>query len=71
MEVSGHLHTPATLPTGNKPSTHRQEAEWSPEPVYMFGRTEKYLDVSINLCQSSQQSIIMNRDVFEFLYSCS
>jgi len=48
-----------------------KEVEWSPELVYMFGRREKYLDVSINLCQSSQQSIIMNRDVFEFLYSCS
>jgi len=43
MEVSGQLHTPATLPTGNKPGTHRQEAEWSSELVYMFGRRGKYL----------------------------
>jgi hypothetical protein len=50
MEVSGQLHTPITLPTGNKPGTNKQEAEWSPQPVYMFGRREKYLDASINLC---------------------
>jgi len=36
MEVSGQIHTPATLTPGKKPQGYiRHEAGWAPELVWM------------------------------------
>jgi len=35
MDVSGQLHTPATLPPGKEPMVPiRQKAGWTPEPFW-------------------------------------
>ena len=36
MDVSGHLHALAALPSGEDPSTHGKEAGWAPERVWTF-----------------------------------
>jgi hypothetical protein len=43
MEVSGQLHTPATLLPGKQPLVHTgQEAGWFPEPVWTIWRRKKF-----------------------------
>jgi len=58
MEVSGQLHTQATLPPREKRSQHVElEAGWAPEPVRKDMRLDKYLVTAqirtVILCFSS------------------
>jgi hypothetical protein len=42
MDLSGQLHAPAALSTGNQPPVSTaQEAGWVPEPVWTLWRREK------------------------------
>ena len=44
MEVSDHLHAPATLPHRKEPSAPKEyEATWDPQPVQLLCNTNNLL----------------------------
>jgi hypothetical protein len=64
MEVSGKLHALAALPTVRTPLPIEQQAQYAPEPVWMFWRREDLLPLQV-----SKPQIIQH--IAQFLYQLS
>jgi len=57
MEVSGQLHTPATLPLGYEPPVNiGQEASWSPQPVWTRWRREEIPSLLLTVIEPRSSS---------------